>query len=400
MNQRPLPLDGVTVLSVEQYGAGPFGTMLLADLGAEVIKIENPAEEGDVSRRVGPYWFSEGDSHFHQSFNRNKRSLTLNLKHPEGMALLRALATHADAVFNNLRGDLPAKLGLDYAALSKVNPRIVCAHLSAYGREGSRAAWPGYDYLMQAEAGYCSVTGEPEGPPTRFGLSVVDMMTGLMAGFALVSGLVGARATGRGMDMDVSLFDTALHNVSYLATWALNGGHVQGREPRGAHPSLGPTQMYPTADGWLYVMCNKEKFFPELCARMGHPEWAADPRFVDFRARLANRDALTKILDAVFRTRPTADWIATFAGVVPAAPVLDIGQALHTPFVAERGAVQPFARRDGGEPVHMLAGPVRVNGAPPPTRAAPALGADTDAILARLGRGAEHVQELKNKGTV
>jgi len=400
MTERPLPLDGVTVLSVEQYGAGPFGTMLLADLGAEVIKIENPAEGGDVSRRVGPYWFSEQDSHFHQTFNRNKRSLTLNLKHPEGMALLRSLVPHADAVFNNLRGDLPAKLGLDYAALCDVNPRIVCAHLSAYGREGSRAAWPGYDYLMQAEAGYCAVTGEPDGPPTRFGLSLVDMMTGLMAGFALVSGLVGARATGRGMDMDVSLFDTALHNLTYLATWALNDGHVQGREPRGAHPSLGPTQMYPTADGWLYVMCNKEKFFPELCARMGHPEWAEDPRFVNFRARLQNRDALTDILDAVFRTRPTAEWIATFAGVVPAAPVLDIGQALHTPFVAERGAVQPFTRPEGGDPVHMLAGPVRVNGAPPPTRAAPGLGADTEAILGRLGRGVEDVRKLRNSGAI
>ena len=397
---RPLPLDGVTVLSVEQYGAGPFGTMLLADMGAEVIKIENPAEGGDISRRVGPHWFGEGDSHFHQSFNRNKRSLTLNLKHPEGMALLRQLATHADAVFNNLRGDLPAKLGLDYAALSAVNPRIICAHLSAYGREGSRAAWPGYDYLMQAEAGYCSVTGEPDGPPARFGLSVVDLMTGLMAGFALVSGLVGARATGRGMDVDVSLFDTALHNVSYLATWALNGGHVQGREKRGAHPSLGPTQMYPTEDGWLYVMCNKEKFFPELCARMGHPEWAADPRFTDFRARLANRDALTELLDAVFRTRPTAEWIAAFAGVVPAAPVLDIGQALATPFVAERGAVRDFVRAEGGPPVRMLAGPVRVDGAPPPTRAAPGLGADTDEILARLGHGAGQIQDWKDKGTV
>ncbi|MFN8981292.1 MAG: CaiB/BaiF CoA transferase family protein, partial [Alphaproteobacteria bacterium] len=186
MAERPLPLDGVTILAVEQYGAGPFGSMLLADMGAEVIKIENPAEGGDVGRSVGPYYFGPGDSHFHHAFNRNKRSLALNLKHPEGMAILRQLVGHADAVLDNLRGDQPDKLGLTYEALKDINPRIVCAHLSAYGRQGSRKSWPGYDYLMQAEAGYLSLTGEPDGPPARFGLSVVDMMTGLMTSFALV----------------------------------------------------------------------------------------------------------------------------------------------------------------------------------------------------------------------
>ncbi len=397
---RPLPLDGVTVLSIEQYGAGPFGTTVLADMGAEVVKIENPAEGGDVARSVGPYWFGEGDSHFYQSFGRNKRSLTLNLKHPEGQRLLREMARHADAVFNNLRGDLPAKLGLDYASLSAVNPAIVCAHLSAYGREGSRAAWPGYDYLMQAEAGYCMLTGEPDGPPARAGLSLVDMMTGVLASFALVSGLIGARNTGKGMDVDVSLFDTALHNLGYLAVWALNGGHAQGREPRGAHPSLGPTQIYPTADGWLFTMCNKEKFFPLIAARMGHPEWAEDPRFSSFRGRLENRAALTEIMDAVFRTRPTAHWLEAFAGVVPAAPVLDVEQALHTDFVAERGAVQDFARREGGPTVRMLAGPVRVNGELPPTIASPRLGEATEEMLGRIGVDPASVAALRAKGVV
>nr|WP_274607239.1 CoA transferase [Paracraurococcus ruber] len=393
-------MAGVTVLAVEQYGAGPFGTMLLADLGAEVIKIENPAEGGDVGRKVGPYAFGPGESHFHHAFNRNKRSLTLNLKHPEGMAILRELAAGADAILDNLRGDLPERLGLTYDGLKDINPRIVCAHLSAYGREGPRKAWPGYDYLMQAEAGYCSVTGEPDGPPARFGLSVVDMMTGLMAGFALLSGIVGARATGRGMDLDVSLFDTALHNLSYLATWALNGGHAQGREPRGAHPSLTPSQLYRTADGWLFIMCNKEKFWPALCERIGRPDWATDPRFASARDRLAHRELLTEMLDGVLATAPTAAWISRFAGAVPAAPVLDIADALATPFVAERGNVADFARREGGMPVRMLRGPVRVDGAWPRTEAAPALGADTDRLLASLGRGPEAIRALRSKGTV
>lgn len=394
------PLQGVTILAVEQYGAGPFGTMLLGDLGAEVIKIENPTEGGDVGRKVGPYFFGPNDSHFHQAFNRNKRSLTLNLKHPEGMAILRELAAGADAVLNNLRGDLPARLGLDYAGLRDANPRIVCAHLSAYGREGPRQSWPGYDYLMQAEAGYCSVTGEPDGPPARFGLSVVDMMTGLMTAFALVSGVVGARASGKGMDLDVSLFDTALHNLNYLAAWALNGGHVQGREKHGAHPSLTPSQIFATADGWLFIMCNKEKFWPVLCERMGHPEWAGDARFATFRDRLANREALSDLLGGVLASAPMAHWVERFAGQVPAAPVLDVAGALASPFVRERGNVAAFGRREGGEGVTMLRGPVRVDGGWTRADAAPALGADTGALLSRLGLGDEQVNELRRKGTI
>jgi succinate--hydroxymethylglutarate CoA-transferase len=401
MADRPLPLDGVTILAVEQYGAGPFGSMLLADMGAEVIKIENPAEGGDVGRSVGPYYFGPGDSHFHHAFNRNKRSLALNLKHPEGMAILRHLVGHADAVLDNLRGDQPDKLGLTYDALKDINPRIVCAHLSAYGRQGSRRSWPGYDYLMQAEAGYLSLTGEPDGPPARFGLSVVDMMTGLMTAFALVSGVVGARATGRGMDVDVSLFDTALHNLSYLATWYLNGAHVQGREPRGSHPSLTPSQLYRTRDGWIFLMCNKEKFWPILAEALGRPEWAHDPRFASFKARLANRELVTQILDEALSQKTTAEWLALFGGSVPAAPVFDVAQALENPFAQEQQAVADFTRREGGDPVRMLTGPVRVAGSRPPTKAAPALGADTaDILTKRLGLDAGAIKKLREKGTI
>ena len=260
-----LPLSGVRVIAVEQYGAGPFGSMLLGDLGAEVIKIENPAEGGDIGRAVGPYYFGPGDSHFFQAFNRNKRSLTLNLKHPEARGVFHELVRSADATLDNLRGDQPERLGVTYDALKDVNPKIVCAHLSAYGREGPRKAWPGYDYLMQAEAGYLPLTGEPDGPPSRFGLSIVDQMTGLYAAFALVSGVVSARATGTGRDIDVSLFDAALQNLTYLAVWYLNAGINQQRAPRSSHPSLTPSQLYKTKDGFIFIMCNKEKFWPVLC---------------------------------------------------------------------------------------------------------------------------------------
>ena len=372
-------LSGLRVIAVEQYGAGPYGSMQLADLGAEIIKIENPADGGDMARRVGPYFFGENDSQFFHSFNRNKKSVTLDLKKPAARGVLHALAARADAVFDNLRGDLPAKLGLTYDALMPANPKIVCAHLSAYGRNGSRAHWPGYDYLMQAEAGYLSVTGEPDGPPTRMGLSIVDLMTGLFAAFALVSGVLAARETGRGRDLDVSLFDAALQNLAYLSTWYLNAGHVQGREPRSGHPSLVPSQLYRTADGFIFIMCNKEKFWPILCERLGRPEWAADPRFRGFKDRLANRETVNRLLDEALSARTTAEWLAHFAGQVPAAPVNDLKAALDNPFVAERGGIQQYG------PVRMVAGPIRDNASEPPREPAPALGADTDAVLRECG---------------
>jgi succinate---hydroxymethylglutarate CoA-transferase len=393
-----LPLAGVRILVVEQYGAGPFGSMQLADMGAEVIKIENPKDGGDVSRSVGPYFLGEHDSHFFQAFNRNKRSVTLNLRAPEGRRVLHDLAVTADAMLDNLRGDQPARLGVTYEQLKSTNPRIVCAHLSAYGREGSRAAWPGYDYLMQAEAGYLSLTGEPDQPPARFGLSIVDMMAGVYAATALLGGIVAARASGVGRDVDVSLFDTALSNLNYLAVWYLNGGHAQGREPRGAHPSLTPSQLYRTADGWIFIMCNKQKFWPALCEKLGQPAWSDDPRFVTFKARLANRDALTHLLDQALSARTTADWLHHFAGEVPAAPVHDLAQALESAFVTDENRVWTYDHPQGA--LRMVPPAFRFPGEVQPRQAAPALGADTDDVLRELGYDAERITKLRESGVI
>ncbi|HET9403032.1 MAG TPA: CoA transferase [Burkholderiales bacterium] len=394
-----LPLAGVRVLAVEQYGAGPFGTMFLADQGAEVIKIENPNDGGDMSRAVGPHFFASGDSQFFHSFNRNKKSLTLDLARPEGQAVLHDLVRGADAVASNLRGDVPAKLGLVYDRLREHNPAIVCAHLSAYGRSGPRADWPGFDYLMQAEAGYFSLTGEPGAPPARFGLSIVDLMTGLGLAYALLAALTAARATGVGRDIDVSLFDMALHNTSYLATWYLNGGVVTGRLPRSAHPSLTPCQLYRTRDGWIYLMCNKEKFWPALCGKLGRPEWGGDLRFRRFADRLKHRDLLTGMLDAELERRTTAEWLALFAGVVPAAPVNDLKQALENPFVTEHGRLQAIPR-PGQEAYRMIAPPVRCADENAPARPAPALGEHTDALLKEIGYGADRIRELRESKVI
>ena len=394
-----LPLADVRVLAVEQYGAGPWGTLYLADLGAEVIKIENLAEGGDVGREVGPHFFGPGDSHFFQTFNRNKRSIGLDLKKPDGKRIFQDLVRTADGVLDNLRGDLPAKLGLDYASLKEFNPKLVCAHLSAYGREGSRADWPGYDYLMQAEVGFLSVTGEPDGPPARFGLSMVDLVTGLTAAFALLSGIIGARATGKGGDLDVSLFDTALHNLNYPGTWCLNAGAVTGRAPRGSHPSLTPSQLYRTRDGWIFIMCNKDKFWPILVKLLGKPEWADDPEFATFAARLRNRARLTELLDDVLMARTTAEWLDLLSGKVPVAPVHDIKQALDHPFVAERGDVLGYRYPDNRE-ARLIANPIRVAGEVLPQRVAPVLGADTDELLAGVGYEQAEVDALRRKGVL
>jgi succinate---hydroxymethylglutarate CoA-transferase len=394
-----MPLAGLRIIAIEQYGAGPFGTQHLADLGAEVIKIENPHDGGDVGRNVGPHFFGKDNSHFFQAFNRNKKSIKLDLKHPEGKAALHALVKDADAVFNNLRGDLPKKMGLTYEALEHLRPDIVCAHLSAYGREGQRASWPGYDYLMQAEAGYLSLTGEPDGPPARFGLSMIDLMTGTTAALALVSAVLGARATGKGRDIDVSLFDVAMHNLAYLATWYLNGDHMTGRAPRSAHPSLVPSQLYQTEDGWIFIMCNKEKFWPILAEKMGHPEWSARPEFKTFKDRLTNKSQFNEMLEAEFLKETTSNWMKKFEGIVPAAPVYDVAQALDNPFVHSRQGVINAISPDGLS-VAGVAAPIRCPGESVPANAAPGLGEHTQALLKQAGLSDQQIAFLREHAVI
>ena len=284
------PLSGVRVIAFEQYGAGPFGTQYLADLGADVIKVEPAGTSGDYLRAIGPYFIDGKDrnsasSIFFQALNRNKKSITLDIFSNDGKKILQKLVENADAVANNLRGDVPEKLGITYDQLKQYNKSIVSAHCSAYGREGPRKNWPGYDYLMQAEAGYFSLTGEPNGPPARFGLSIVDYMSGLTMSFGLVSAILSARSTGIGRDVDVNLFDTAMFNQSYMAAWTLNTDFKSERLDRSAHPILVPCQLYKTKDGWIYLMCNKESFWPVLCKKLGREDLIDNSKYVDFSSR-------------------------------------------------------------------------------------------------------------------
>ncbi len=246
------PLEDVRILAVEQYGAGPFGTLHLADMGADVIKIEDPRAGGDVGRYVPP--FQEGeDSLFFETFNRNKRSLNLDITAPAGRQVFEDLVRRSDAVYSNLRGGVPARLRLRYDDLKHLNPAIVCCSLTGFGMTGPRQTEPGYDYILQGLAGWMSLTGEPDGPPTKSGLSLVDYSGGFVAAIALLIGLHAARRDGVGMDCDVSLFDTAMNLLSYPATWHMTAGFEPHRTARSAHPSVVPFQNFPTADGWIVV---------------------------------------------------------------------------------------------------------------------------------------------------
>ena len=398
MSDPSLPLAGYRVISAEQYGAGPYGTLLLAQLGADVIKIE-PPKGGDTARGVGPHYLREGESLYFQTFNLNKRSLTLDLATDAGQEVLHKLAARSHVVANNLRGDVPAKVGLTYDALKGTNKAIVCAHASAYGRDNDRARWPGYDYLMQAEAGFCALTGEPDGPPQRFGLSMVDFMTGTQMAVGLLAALLRAERTGEGCDIDVDLLSTAVHQMTYPAIWYMNKGDVTERAPRSAHPSATPSQMFRAADGWMFVMAQIPKFWPILAERIGHTELIDDPRFKTAADRLANRAELTGVLDTIFSAHPVAHWQGLLEGAVPISPVYAVDQALDNPWLRTTGMRDTVSHPDMPN-MQVLANPIKVDGQRLPSRAGPLLGADSETILGELGYDTDAVARMRAGGVV
>jgi crotonobetainyl-CoA:carnitine CoA-transferase CaiB-like acyl-CoA transferase len=376
------PLDGVRILAVSQFGAGPFGTQMLADLGADIIKIEDPGVGGDSARYVPPFQ-GEADSPYFQSFNRGKRSVSLNLRHPDGQAVFHDLVRVSDAVFNNARGDLPDKLGLTYAALREVNARIVCCSLTGYGRTGPRAAEPAFDYLVQGYAGYMAVTGEPDGPPGKCGVSVIDFAGGYAAMVGLMVGLFDAQRTGVGRDVDIALLDTAVSMLSYFAVWTLNRDWIAERTASSAHQTLVPAQNFATRDGWIVIFCNKDKFWRDLVETLGAPELAEDARFRTFGDRFAHKDTLLPLLQARFATRTTEEWLDRLRGRVPCAPVNDVRQALADPQVLARDMIVEVEHPDFG-PLKEVRSPVRTDGEIRHPARAPRLGEHTDQILREI----------------
>jgi crotonobetainyl-CoA:carnitine CoA-transferase CaiB-like acyl-CoA transferase len=389
---RPGPLAGVRIVAIEQFGAGPFATLYLADMGADVIKIEDSTTGGDVGRYIPPGQVGTQSLYF-ETFNRGKRSLVLDLKNPSGRAVFERLIVTADALFTNLRGDLVDRLGLTYEVLGRINPRLVCVSLSGYGRAGERSGDPGYDPLVQAEAGWAALTGEPDGPPEKSGLSLADYAAGLMAALALMIALFDAQRTGRGCDVETSLYDVALALLTYPATWYLSAGIITERQPLSAHPSIVPFQFFQTADGYLAVACAKEKFFRSLTEAIDLPELADDPRFVSFDMRHRHRSELLSILSRRFKEHTTAFWLERLRGCVPCAPVRTLSEALDT---AELRARQMLASYP-----HPLFGVVKAIGTPftigdfrPHYHPAPLLGGDASSVLKELGYSSDEVAEL------
>jgi crotonobetainyl-CoA:carnitine CoA-transferase CaiB-like acyl-CoA transferase len=375
-----LPLAGVRVIAVEQFGAGPWATMQLADLGADVVKVENPSGGGDVARSVPPYRSGDTSLYF-EAFNRGKRSVALDLGTDEGRAGLERLVRDADALFCNLRGDQPTKLGLTYESLGEINPQIVCCSLSGFGTTGPRSAQPAYDYVIQAMAGWMSLTGEPDGPPAKSGLSLVDFAAGYAAALALLAGLWRAHRTGRGCDCDISLFETALSLTNYVGTWTATAGYRSRRLPHSAHPVIVPFQAMPTADGWLTVACAKQRFWERLCVAIERPDLAADPDFADFAARDRHRDRLVPELEATFRTRPTAEWIARLeAEGVPCGAVNDLAAAFEDPQAVAREVVVEIPHDELGR-VRHIASPLRLSGPRREPTRAPRHGEHTRELL-------------------
>jgi crotonobetainyl-CoA:carnitine CoA-transferase CaiB-like acyl-CoA transferase len=370
------------VLTVSQFGAGPFGTQVLADLGADVIKIEDPTVGGDIARYVPPFR-AERDSLYFQSFNRGKKSLTLDLRRAEAVWVLHDLVRLSHAVYNNLRGDLPEKLGLTYATLGAVNPAIVCCSLSGFGRTGPRAAEPAYDYLVQGYAGYMALTGEPDGPPGKCGVSVIDFAGGYASMLGLMIGLWDAQRTGVGRDVDVSLLDTAVSMLSYFAIWSLNRDWTPQRVADSGHQTLVPAQNFRTRDGWIVVFCNKDKFWTALADALELPGLTTDPRFATFADRLAHKDALLEILTPRFAARTTRDWLTRLSGRVPCAPVNTMQEALEDDQVTQRAMILEVTHPSFGV-LREVASPIKTAGAITAPAPAPGLGEHTESLLSEL----------------
>jgi crotonobetainyl-CoA:carnitine CoA-transferase CaiB-like acyl-CoA transferase len=309
------------------------------------------------------------------------------------------LVRTADAVYSNLRGDVPGKLRMRYQDLKDINPAIVCCSLSGFGMTGPRSDEAGYDYILQGMAGWMSLAGEPDSPPTKTGPSLVDYSGGFVAALAMLAGLHAARRDGVGMDCDVSLFDTAVGLLAYPATWYLTAGLEPTRTSRSAHPSLVPFGNFPTADDWIVIGCAKEKFWQRLLVAIDRPELAADPRFVDFAARYAHADECIAAIDEVLRAEPASHWLATLtAEGVPCGPVNTVAQALADPHTAARSMVIETEHPVFGT-VRQPASPVRVGVETPAYQRAPFRGEHHDELLRDLlGYGTEHIAGLTAAG--
>ncbi|MFI6284449.1 CaiB/BaiF CoA transferase family protein [Streptomyces sp. NPDC051018] len=351
------PLTGLRVLDLTTFLSGPYATQILADLGADVVKVEPPA--GDSSRAIPPH-FIDGDSAYYLSVNRNKRSVVLDLKTPEGGSRLRELADVADIVIENFRPGVLDRLGLDYDGLSATNPGVIWCSISGFGQDGPYRQRPAYDMIVQALSGGMSLTGLPDGPPVRSGIPLGDLSAGMYAVIGVLSALHQRGPGGRGRRLDISMLDCQISMLSYQGVYHLLAGVTPGRQGR-AHDSIPTYRAFTAADGVdVMVTANTEGMWRGLCEVLGVPELLDDPRFTDGGARQANREELGPLLEKAFAARPAADWLPDLhAARVPAAPVNAVPDALADPQVRHRQMVIDVPEDAGRPPLQLLGNPVK-----------------------------------------
>ncbi|QIK79523.1 CoA transferase [Sphingomonas piscis] len=395
------PLDGIKVLDLSRVLAGPWCTQLLADLGAEVIKIEKPVS-GDDTRHWGPPWHGEGDARvaaYFLSANRGKKSAAIDIARADGAALVRQLAAQCDVVVENFRVGGLKKYGLDAESLRTANPRLIYASITGFGQDGPYADRAGYDYIIQGMGGLMSITGQPDGTPgaepMRVGVAVVDLFTGLYTCTGILSALYRREKTGEGAHIDMALLDTQLAMLANQASNALVSGKDPPRQGN-THPNIVPYQPFEAADQPIIIAVGNDGQFARLAALCGHPEWAADERFASNGARVANRHDIVPLISAEIAKGSASEWLARLeAAGIPAGPINSVTQALRSVQVQHRAMVQTIAG------VPLVASPLRMDGEhevsdlPPPQ-----LGQHTDEVLTNLGISAAAASRLRSAGAI
>ncbi|WP_027995162.1 CaiB/BaiF CoA transferase family protein [Simplicispira psychrophila] len=409
-------LAGIQVLDLSRVLAGPWCTQILADLGADVVKVERPGV-GDDTRHWGPPFLQDADGHdtpqasYFTACNRNKRSVTIDMATEDGQQLIRQLALQADVLVENFKVGGLAQYGLDYASLTALNPRLIYCSVTGFGQDGPYAERAGYDLMVQAMTGLMDITGrsdgEPGGGPLRVGVAVIDLFTGVYASTAVLAALHARQHSGRGQHIDMALLDVGMAMLANQAAGFLATGVAPTRQGN-SHPSLVPYQDFPTQDGAMLLAIGNEGQFARFCAAAGQPQWAQDPRFASNRLRVQHRQELIPAMETVTRTRSTAEWIALLQDkAVPCGPINDVAQAFGDAQVQARSLRVELPRwpvgssGDGIAQIAGVASPLRLSEHPPVLhRAPPALGQHTDEVLAELGLNAMHIAQLRSRGVV
>jgi len=398
-------LSHVRVLELSRVLAGPWASQLLADLGAEVVKIERPGT-GDETRGWGPPWLTtpEGaetrESAYFACTNRGKKSVTVDLSRPEGQAIIRRLAERSDILLENFKVGSLSRLGLGWADLSRLNPRLVYCSITGFGQSGPYRDRSGYDFVMQAMGGLMSVTGEPDGEPMKAGVAMTDILTGMYAATAVLAALAHRERTGEGQWVDLALLDVQVATLANLAESYLVTGRAPERQGN-AHASIVPYQAFATRDGYLVVAVGNDAQFVRLCEVAGRPELAADPRFATNQARVENRAVLVPILEALFAGRATQDWVGALEGAgVACGPINDLAQVFEDPHVQSRGLRVEVPHPLAGK-VPVVASPMRLSRTPVRHGTPPLLGEHTRELLGNvLGMGEAEIDALQREKVI